>query len=523
MRIYPRNFILVFGFMMFSFFISPFSSTSQAAQFYWTVEVVDTVGNVGKHTAMGFDGATPHIAYYDESTPGLKHAFKSGGVWTLETVDTSGNSGTETSLSFNGGDVGISYKGNSHDLKYATKSGGVWSVDTVDAVELIVGEDSSLAYDSGNPVITYSSYNGTTFERSLKFAKKSGGVWSTEFADSSSAVVGWASAVAIDGNGDPGVVYSDQTNSDLKYGIRSDTPSWNLEVLDGNGGTFTSLDYFSNGDPAVAYRRQSDGHLVYATKSGGVWSYESVQTETPSYMKIMVDSSGDPNIVYHSGFSSIIKVATKSGGVWSIQNVTSPGSFLSADIDSNGGIGISYWSYLANDLYYASAEQGNLLNGANSDVDVRFDVGVFTGSGESGGITADSITVTGDGRLRKDISGTSEATWKAESFIGDVFGNFDLALDNATLVGTATLTFNYTDILTALLSAGYTEEGIRIFHNHPTNGIEQLPVLSQDLGANTITVQTTSFSDFGVGVNPEPSSLILLSLGLLGFFKRRKK
>lgn len=513
--------LIVTSLFLFLFMFS--SQFIQAAQFYWTIETVDSVGVVGKHSALGFNGTTPHIAYYDETTPGLKYATKSGGVWTLETVDTSGNSGTETDIAFNGSAVGISYKGNSHDLKFASKTGGVWTVETVDAVELIVGEDSSLAYDSGNPVITYSSLHGTTFERSLKFAKKTGGVWNIETADSSSAIVGWASSVAIDNNGDPAVVYSDQTNSDLKYGIRSDTPSWNQEVLDGNGGTFTSLDFFSNGDPAAAYRRQSDGHLVYATKSGGAWSFETIQTETPSYVHLIVDDSGDPNVIYHSGFSSTIKVATKSGGVWSIENVTGgTGSFLGADIDSNGSIGISSWLSGSNDLRYMFAEQGNLLNGANSDIDVRFDVGVFTGSSESGGITADSITVTGDGRLRKETSSTSESEWLAASFIGDVFANMDLALDNSTLVGTATLTFNYADILSTLLAAGYTEDGIRIFHNHPTLGKEQLPVVSQDFDADTITVTTTSFSDFSIGVNPEPATILLLGAPLLALLRRKK-
>ena len=96
-------------------------------------------------------------------------------------------------------------------LKYAHKSGGVWTLETVDATG-IVGYTPSIAIDAaGNPHI---SYVGGYLTGSLKYAVKSAGSWSFETVDNTvctqlSSLVRTATTTRD--------CYLDCTNTDLRY------------------------------------------------------------------------------------------------------------------------------------------------------------------------------------------------------------------------------------------------------------------------------------------------------------------
>src|SRR5512137_2312166 len=55
----------------------------------WTIETVDSAGDVGWHTSLALDELdNPRISYYDWSNHRLKYAYKNENNWTKETVGT---------------------------------------------------------------------------------------------------------------------------------------------------------------------------------------------------------------------------------------------------------------------------------------------------------------------------------------------------------------------------------------------------------------------------------------------------
>jgi hypothetical protein len=54
----------------------------------WSVETVDSIGNVGQYASLGFTSDnTPYIAYHDVSNGTLKVAYKINNAWGYEIVD----------------------------------------------------------------------------------------------------------------------------------------------------------------------------------------------------------------------------------------------------------------------------------------------------------------------------------------------------------------------------------------------------------------------------------------------------
>ncbi|NQZ95291.1 MAG: hypothetical protein HRU01_02170 [Myxococcales bacterium] len=114
------------------------------------------------------ESGNPYIAYYDDLSDNLNLAKKTGGTWTVESIETTGNVGQYPSLALDLlGNPVISYLDrNGFDLKYAAYDGTAWNIETVDATDN-VGHHTSLHVDSvGNIGISY--VNAT--DRDLKFA-----------------------------------------------------------------------------------------------------------------------------------------------------------------------------------------------------------------------------------------------------------------------------------------------------------------------------------------------------------------
>jgi hypothetical protein len=60
----------------------------------WSIETVDSTGDVGELTSMALDSnGYPHISYSDITNRYLKYAKWTGSAWSNEAVDSGGNVG----------------------------------------------------------------------------------------------------------------------------------------------------------------------------------------------------------------------------------------------------------------------------------------------------------------------------------------------------------------------------------------------------------------------------------------------
>jgi hypothetical protein len=110
----------------------------------------------------------PHISYYDSTNGDLRYARWTGSSWSIETVDSTGNVGTSTSLALDSNDKPhISYQDYTNfNLKYAATSNEYFNtVDVIqrdsdgdgynDAVEVVINADTSY---SGTMTVSVYAY-----------------------------------------------------------------------------------------------------------------------------------------------------------------------------------------------------------------------------------------------------------------------------------------------------------------------------------------------------------------------------
>ncbi|WP_298037281.1 choice-of-anchor D domain-containing protein [uncultured Desulfuromonas sp.] len=354
----------------------------------WSIEQVDTAGDVGHYTSIAIDAQDrAHISYFaadpEDSKKGyLKYAGADAqGVWGIpEVVDGAANSGLHTSLGVDQ-KIHISYyKENGSQLRYAEKDteGGTlsnpWDVMVLDAPGLVGLYTSIFVDGQGRSHVSY--YNST--EGALKYATNSLDdpqtpevEWASYTVDGGgSENLGRCSDLAIDSAGVVHISYYDIANQKLRHAY-GNLDSWTTQDIDtdGDAGWYSSLVIDSADIVHVSYEAASLGILRHAWKPAGSGSWQSEVVDgsgaVAGHTTIDVDGAGALHISYYSysdqSHDGDLMYATNASGTWMAEIVDSAevldgsnvGQYTSLGLDSSGNPHISYYDATEGDLKYA--------------------------------------------------------------------------------------------------------------------------------------------------------------------------
>lgn len=327
--------------------------TSTATAAIWTKTTVDTKLYSGMDNAIAVDSkSNVHISYTHEGDV-VRYAKKTGNKWAVETVGM-GASGGDNALALDSNDnpqIVYSYApitGQDGVIIYARKINGKWVTSKTFAGGQGGGKGCALALDSNNnPHIIYSAFLGN-FNFDLHYAKKVGGIWTTESLGVNRPV---APSIVVDKKGNPHIAYNDLSGY-IMYGTKING-KWNFAKVDETGMYMRpSLALDSYGNPHLSYYKTGTGFLRYAKKVNGIWTATNVE-KTGQYPlpSLAIDKNGIPNIIYKNN-DGTLRYAKKNS-TWTIESVDNThvsGGFNSLALDKYGNL---HAAYFANVIRYA--------------------------------------------------------------------------------------------------------------------------------------------------------------------------
>ncbi len=300
---------------------------------------VDTLGNVGIMPSLAVDASgRSHVSYGDGTAGALKYAAEGEDLaWTVEVVDASvsvADPGGQISSSIQvdaSGVPSIAYNSAGGDLMFARKNGGAWAIETADTEGSTRGVVSLAVDAQGNPAISYQDAG----EGILRFARRAGGSWSAEAVDPEPGAGGFSS-LAFDASGAPHIAYffsAGPGDGRLRYAARRGA-AWSIETLADppgwDAGWAPSIAVDGAGVPHIAYWASGEGALGYVVKSGSTWVHDVV--DGPAFGadaavpgRLTIEASGAPSIAYFVAPACDVRYAWKSSSGWRRQTFASDG------------------------------------------------------------------------------------------------------------------------------------------------------------------------------------------------------
>lgn len=291
----------------------------------------------------------------------------------------------------------VYYDGESGSVNYVTQIAGKWTSELLGQV--VIGSSGktcavSIAVTSdGKPSICYG--DGNTLGN-LIYAEKPGPIWKKTVVDRGSRIgisnsmfghAGRWSSLALDGKGNPSIVYTDGNSfSTLKYAMRNESGVWTTNVIDSGlhiaeTGLAPRIKLDALGNPHVCYRSGNHfGTLKYAERTKddfGVWSDWNVITldedgiigDTGYSPSLALGRDGEPVISYYDASTSKLWVARKNPGkltfyAWSLMCPPDGGidRYTSVSVDQLNHLHISYFNSVSGVLNHAIYDGQTLLS-----------------------------------------------------------------------------------------------------------------------------------------------------------------
>jgi hypothetical protein len=344
------------------------------------VQTVDGTALQGQYTSLALNSSgNPVISYYDVGDQDLKlvrcgNATCSSGN-TIQIVESVGNTGKYTALALDStGNPIIAYQDSNSDLKLVRCGNTTCSAgntfQTLDGTGT-TGSDTSMVLDgSGNPVISY--HDGTNGDLKLvRCGNASCSAGNTFQTLDSAGTVGWYTSLVLNSSGNPVISYYDFTNGDLKVvrcGNATCSSGNTVQIVDsaGDTGRYTSLKLDSSGNPVISYFDVTNADLKLvrcgnaSCSSGNVFQVVSSTGSVGQHNSLRLSSSGNPIISYYDGTGRDLELvncgnATCSAGntFQTVDSTGDVGQYASLVLDSSGKPVISYFDGSNYDLKLA--------------------------------------------------------------------------------------------------------------------------------------------------------------------------
>jgi len=341
----------------------------------WNLEVVDNVGITGWWSSIAIEQTNKriNISYYQvvdrtgKSTGDLRLASKRvNGTWELETVRAkAGLVGQFSSIAIRPTNLRPSifhYNATRSQLEYTYyKNRNEWGSHIVDHNGNDVGFASSLAL-TGDGVPNISYYDATL--GMMKYARQYGNL-GIKYYPLTNFLNGYYSSIQLAPDGNPRIASYGSTDSDLIFGTRG--ANWEFKYIDRtfDVGRYVSMAVGTNNTAHVSYFDATNKDLVYAHKdlAATTWITDTLDWsgDVGMFTSIALSSDNRPYISYYDQEREKLKIAfLQLPSFWNIQTVDDGGLlgddvgwFSSVALDSADNPHISYYDETNKDLKYA--------------------------------------------------------------------------------------------------------------------------------------------------------------------------
>lgn len=300
---------------------------------HWTIEAVDTAGDVGYSPALVFDAdGYPRVSYYDATSGTLKLGYRDPWSWHTWWLGGAPVFGAVSDMAVNSqGLTRIAYwDATRNKLVYSHETRTGWSSWEFEDVHTAVQvQQARILVDAqGYPRILYTV--AAAGEGQLWYAYRDASAWHRAVV--TRAVILQYCSLALDADGHPHVAYAAQgagtADGALFYGEQVPGGAWNLRsVLSGAELSAPSLALDGAGSARIAYayrpRGSSDWELRYVERAASSWQEETLEPLGVGNTQpcLVLDRNGWPHISYHHPSLGTLMYRYRDPSGWHVASV----------------------------------------------------------------------------------------------------------------------------------------------------------------------------------------------------------